>query len=96
MLSKCANPVCSARFRSLRQGRIFNLETRTLSSGELGQWNYKVEHFWLCDSCAQAMEVVWKDGTASTRPLVCKSSRMQNGSTNSDDARASFAVGASS
>jgi hypothetical protein len=69
MLSKCANPACSARFRYLRQGRIFNLEIRALSSDDLGQTGYRVEHFWLCDPCAAVMEVVWRNGAVSTQPL---------------------------
>jgi hypothetical protein len=69
MLSKCANPACSARFRYLRQGRIFTLEIKTLSSGRRGQCSSKMEHFWLCDSCAKAMEIVWENGRVSTRAL---------------------------
>jgi hypothetical protein len=69
MLSKCANPACSARFRYLRQGRIFSLEIKTLSSGRRGQYSSKMEHFWLCESCAEAMEIVWESGRVSTRAL---------------------------
>ena len=66
MLSKCANPLCLARFRYLHEGRIFNIELKTESS------NYslqpRIEHFWLCESCAQVMKVVWEDGEVKTRP----------------------------
>lgn len=69
MLSKCANPACSARFRYLRQGRIFNLEVKKLSSHGDGQVSHRFEHFWLCDCCAAVMEVVWENGVANTRLL---------------------------
>jgi hypothetical protein len=69
MLSKCANPACTARFRYLREGRIFNLEIKTLASNGSGRLSCKIEHFWLCDSCAEAMEVIWQNGVVSTRPL---------------------------
>jgi hypothetical protein len=69
MLSKCANPACSARFRYLRQGRIFNLEVTILSSDGDGNVRPKIEHFWLCDRCAAVMKVVWENGAVSTRPL---------------------------
>jgi len=69
MLSKCANPACSAAFRYLRQGRIFNLELKTPSWDGDAERNHKVEHFWLCDRCARVMEVVWENGEVSTRRL---------------------------
>lgn len=66
MLSKCANPLCFARFRYLHEGRIFNIELKTDSS------NYslqpRIEHFWLCESCAQVLKVVCEDGDVTTRP----------------------------
>lgn len=69
MLSKCANPACSARFRYLRQGRIFNLEVKPLSSKSDSEVSHRFEHFWLCPSCAAVLEVVWEDGLVSTRRL---------------------------
>ena len=69
MLSKCANPTCSAGFRYLRQGRIFNLEVSPICPNGDVQVSHKIEHFWLCDSCAGVMEVVWENGVVSTQPL---------------------------
>ena len=69
MLSKCANPKCSARFRYLRQGRIFNLEVKQFSPNGCGEASHRVEHFWLCDHCAAIMEVVRENGVVRTRPL---------------------------
>lgn len=67
MLSKCANPACFARFRYLHEGRIFNIEVKGGSVSRPLQ--PKIEHFWLCEECAQVMKVVWEDGAAITRPL---------------------------
>jgi len=69
MLSKCANPACSARFRYLRQGRIFNLEVNKLSPSGDGELRHRFEHFWLCGPCAAVLEVVWQNGAVNTRPL---------------------------
>ncbi|HXM24295.1 MAG TPA: hypothetical protein VN948_23775 [Terriglobales bacterium] len=69
MLSKCANPACLARFHYLHEGRIFNIETGTASSESNGSPIRKIEHFWLCESCAQTFEVVLENGVVITRPL---------------------------
>jgi len=67
VLSKCANPTCFARFRYLHVGRIFNVEIKTNSSNHSLQ--PRIEHFWLCETCAQVLKVVWEDGGVTTRPL---------------------------
>lgn len=65
MLSKCANPVCSATFRYLHQGRIFQLvpgpavEWAAVENGLL-----PVERFWLCDVCSREMKVIWDGARA--------------------------------
>jgi hypothetical protein len=66
VLSKCANPACFARFRYLHEGRIFNIEIKTETTNHHAQ--PKIEHFWLCESCARMLKVVWEDGVVSTRP----------------------------
>ncbi len=68
MLSKCANPACLARFRYLHEGRIFNIETGTVFS-EKGVPTHKIEHFWLCESCAQTLTIVMEHSVVTTRPL---------------------------
>jgi len=58
VLLKCANPLCSAQFRYLHEGRLFEVETQyyeTLSdNGQRKLRNCKghVELYWLCDQCA--------------------------------------------
>jgi hypothetical protein len=68
VLSKCANPACSARLHYLRAGKIFKVETSTVSS-EKGSTTRRIEHFWLCENCAQTLTVVMENGAATTRPL---------------------------
>ena len=63
MLSKCANPECSAQFRYFHQGKLFRLETsagferrRSLGENELPQKPLRrVEFYWLCENCADKM-----------------------------------------
>jgi hypothetical protein len=69
MVSKCANPACSARFRYLHEGRVFKIETSTVSSESDGSPTRRIEHFWLCERCVQTLEVVLENGVVSTRPL---------------------------
>jgi hypothetical protein len=66
VLSKCANPACFARFRYLHEGRIFNVEMKSGSAEHYTQ--PRIEHFWLCESCARMLKVVWEGGAVSTRP----------------------------
>jgi hypothetical protein len=60
MLSKCANPSCSASFRYFHQGKLFRMETETSEDDRarrapLSKTPAKAEFFWLCDDCASAM-----------------------------------------
>jgi hypothetical protein len=60
MLSKCANPNCSAPFRYLHEGKLFRV-TRPATPDEAngnGSWKkvpQQLEYFWLCDACAARM-----------------------------------------
>ena len=69
MLSKCANPACLARFHYLHEGRIFNIEAGTVGSDGGSPVVRRIEHFWLCERCAQTLTVVMENGVVSTRPL---------------------------
>jgi hypothetical protein len=66
MLSKCLNPQCSATFQYLNQGRLFRVdfneaERRNSQAGKVKSTMPRrkssppIEHFWLCERCAQAM-----------------------------------------
>jgi hypothetical protein len=56
MLHKCANPACTVPFRSLRDGKLFLVETFPSDVNAAFDGNRrklrKREHFWLCDTCA--------------------------------------------
>ena len=59
MLYKFANEACSAPFRRLREGKLFQVETEYFAPATGGDgtqrrqrpWR-RVEHYWLCDSCS--------------------------------------------
>ena len=67
MLSKCANPVCLARFRTLRHGKLFQVEVRAVSADSAPSAP-RIEYFWLCGDCARVMKIVWQNGAVGTRP----------------------------
>ena len=69
MLSKCANPACLSRLHYLREGRIFKIETSTITSDESPSSSRRIEYFWLCARCVQSLEVVVENGVVTTRPL---------------------------
>jgi hypothetical protein len=61
------NPHCSATFRYLRQGQLFRVdlaEVRRMSAltgkpkvADIGSKTHRVEHFWLCEKCAETMTI---------------------------------------
>ena len=67
MVQKCTNQTCSARFRSLQEGRLFRLETDTAfgSSPVL-----RPEYFWLRSHCSELMTLqLGSDGQVVVVPL---------------------------
>ncbi len=69
MLSKCANPLCSAPFRTLRKGRLVVLHLRQPAlKGTLAEADVKdFEPFWLCEECCDRFTLLVKPG----RECVC-------------------------
>ena len=71
MLSKCANPQCSALFLTLRKGRLVVLHLRqavlkgTLAEAETDGRDF--EPFWLCEECCERFTLLVKPG----RECVC-------------------------
>jgi hypothetical protein len=72
MLSKCANPECSAKFRYLHDGKVFRVELEAANhsakpqAGDASHPNLLViaarparrpEYFWLCSQCSEHMTV---------------------------------------
>ena len=69
MLSKCANPLCSAPFLTLRKGRLIVLHLRQpLLEGTFAKADVKdFEPFWLCEECCDRFTLLVKPG----REYVC-------------------------
>ncbi len=67
MVSKCANPSCSAIFRYLHQGRVFAFTTKSEggphASGSKSEGkSTKTEYWWLCNECCEKFEVHFRAG----------------------------------
>ncbi len=75
MLSKCANPSCSAPFRYLHEGRLFRVARRSngqsRGDGFDNRAPQQLEYYWLCDSCASQMTITRaEDGGIRAVPLL--------------------------
>jgi len=79
MLSRCANSQCGKPFLKLREGKLFLVETDRLNKpGESAsppfvrarQQQRQVEHYWLCDECAERWTLAYdKDRGITLAPL---------------------------
>ena len=77
MLSKCANPTCSAHFLYLHEGKIFRImrDTRTDGKAQTSvdpamKKQARIEFFWLCESCSRIMTVRFvRDSGIIVQPL---------------------------
>ena len=76
MISKCANPACSAHFLYLHQGRVFRVMRAPDKSDKLPpsfdstiNKRASVEFFWLCDRCAGTMTIRYRDGSVVVQPI---------------------------
>jgi len=78
MLSKCANPGCSASFRYFHQGQLFRWDTSGNGNGHPPEAEVfaksssrRLEFFWLCAECAPLMTLVCQKGTGVvTQPIL--------------------------
>lgn len=77
MLSKCANPKCSASFRYFHRGRLFRVDTTTGldrrramgKDTELDKPLRRLEFYWLCENCAERMTLIFdKQSGVTVRP----------------------------
>ena len=64
---KCANPACPTAFDWMNGGKFFRFrQQEALESGpkqkDLGANLHNVEHFWLCNRCAQMFTLVYSRG----------------------------------
>jgi hypothetical protein len=70
MVGTCANPACSEPFHNLRSGKLFLVETpvdtdpaQEQSRTDFAPIPRRVQYFWLCESCAQTMRLVYDQRT---------------------------------
>ena len=67
MLAKCANEACATRFRHLREGKLFQVETEfagiEANENPLAQRRRpptrRIEHFWLCEECSHFLTLTF-------------------------------------
>jgi hypothetical protein len=57
VVSRCANPCCDAKFKYLREGRLFQFRA-TNSAGGFVASNNAIELWWLCSRCCLSMTLV--------------------------------------
>ena len=66
MLHKCANPACATLFRRLSEGKLFQVEAPYLGGPEVSarkrRLPHRIEHFWLCDTCASHLTLGFEKG----------------------------------
>ena len=79
MVSKCANPECSAPFLYFHRGKLFRMETEGRQDRRRNMGNEngngrclrRIEFYWLCDDCAERMTLAFdKAGGVSVRPQI--------------------------
>jgi hypothetical protein len=69
MLSKCANPECTAPFHYLRDGKLFQIDTSAGIPHSAGpqlvdeaKLSHRIEYFWLCGNCSSSMTLAFHRG----------------------------------
>jgi hypothetical protein len=78
MLSKCANPECSAVFRYLHEGKIFHLcPTPEVQAAAEILHPQMYERFWLCEKCSKQMTVVWGGTQAKLVSLASRNGQAE-------------------
>lgn len=79
MLDKCANPACSAKFRFLRCGKLFEIETESFgpsrADGRASGLERRVEFCWLCDLCARFYVLSCDGKQVTTSPVQLEKGR---------------------
>jgi len=80
VVSKCANPGCSATFRYFHVGKLFRLETtagferrHSLDDDEYvtSKPRRRIMFYWLCENCASKMTLAFDKNTGiSVHPQV--------------------------
>ena len=73
MIENCFNPTCSARFRTLRDGRVFVSEVEDGSQDDHSGRSHQLGYRWLCGSCCRTLTIVAEKGRGARlmpRPAV--------------------------
>ncbi len=75
MVSKCANPDCSAPFRYLRSGKLFRMEIERPGDDSPSHEPERTairrnQFFWLCNECSSRFRLVFAKNGVSVQPLV--------------------------
>ncbi len=74
MISKCANPTCSARFLYLHEGKLYRFEREAREDTgillgfdpTLRKHSSGVDFYWLCPKCAARMKLIYCKGVGVT------------------------------
>jgi hypothetical protein len=74
MLTKCANPGCTAKFHYFHEGKLFpyeiqNTDYRKLEFGidpTIKKPSHRVEFFWLCQECSRKITLTYTHGLGIT------------------------------
>ena len=61
MFLKCSNPECQASFDDYRQGRLYRFH-RSHAKGRAPANTHFVQHFWLCNGCAETYALEYRRG----------------------------------
>jgi hypothetical protein len=87
MLSQCANPGCTNRFRFLHDGRVFVVDCSAQPAFNTTDdaWEppqRRIETFWLCAECAQSLTVRFDGKRVVTVPRSASAGDSANSSQN--------------
>lgn len=83
VLSKCANPRCSARMKYMHEGSLYVVpkpRMDTYWTSHCGEFSAppgkQIECFWLCEACSPQLTIT-KDGELECRNVSSGSSKMK-------------------
>jgi len=62
MVDRCFNPTCSAKLRTLRDGRVFVKELEDGSHDDHRGRSHQIAYFWLCGFCCRRLTIVAEKG----------------------------------
>lgn len=85
MVSKCANPACSATFRYLHEGMVFHVAIGSATQEKTTIHGIPpLERFWLCEACSRKMTLVSRPAGVLVVPLRDLSEQQRQSRNRSD------------